>query len=250
MHDAVWLNVNLATMRDGDAPYGAVRDGAIAVKFEAAYLRKLDFDEADALFARRVYARYVRGGEPPASDYKTLQDYLFRYIAREAGRLGLAVHIHAIDGAGAFYKQTGSNPLLLESVFNDESLRKTNFVIIHGGYPFTKETAALISKPNVYADFSAQTFLIYPRELSEVLRNWLEAYPDKILFGTDAFSFGPEVDWPEVAWLSTTSTRQALAWALTGMMNDKEITRERAVVLARMALRDNAIKLYHLDAKL
>lgn len=225
------------------------RDGAIAVKFEAAYLRKLDFDEADALFARRVYARYVRGGEPPASDYKTLQDYLFRYIAREAGRLGLAVHIHAIGGAGAFYKQTGSNPLLLESVFNDESLRKTNFVIIHGGYPFTKETAALISKPNVYADFSAQTFLIYPRELSEVLRNWLEAYPDKILFGTDAFSFGPEVDWPEVAWLSTTSTRQALAWALTGMMNDKEITRERAVVLARMALRDNAIKLYHLDAK-
>jgi len=32
MYDAVWLNVNLATMRDGDAPYGAVRDGAIAVK--------------------------------------------------------------------------------------------------------------------------------------------------------------------------------------------------------------------------
>ena len=30
MHDAVWLNVNLATLRDGDAPYGAVRDGAIA----------------------------------------------------------------------------------------------------------------------------------------------------------------------------------------------------------------------------
>ncbi|HEV7681000.1 MAG TPA: amidohydrolase family protein [Pyrinomonadaceae bacterium] len=225
------------------------RDGAIAVKFEAAYLRKLDFAEAEALSARRVYARYVRGGEPSPSDYKTLQDYLFRYLAREAGRLGLAVHIHAIYGAGAFYKQSGSNPLLLESVFNDESLRKTNFVIIHGGYPFTKETASLISKPNVYADFSSQTFLIYPRELSEVLRNWLEAYPDKILFGTDAFSFGPEVDWPEVAWLSTMSARQALAWALTGMMNDKEITREQAVVLARMALRDNAVKLYHLDSK-
>lgn len=32
MHDAIWLNANLATMREGDAPYGAVRDGAIAVK--------------------------------------------------------------------------------------------------------------------------------------------------------------------------------------------------------------------------
>src|SRR6185295_19869743 len=92
------------------------RDGAIAVKFEAAYLRKLDFDEADLASARRVYARYFRGGEPSAADYKMLQDFLFRYIAHECGRLGLAVHIHAIDGAGAYYKQTGSNPLLLESV--------------------------------------------------------------------------------------------------------------------------------------
>ena len=107
----------------------------------------------------------------------------------------------------------------------------------------------MISKPNVYADFSAQTFLIYPRELSEVLRNWLEAYPDKILFGTDAFSFGPEVDWPEVAWLSNTSARQALALALTGMMNDHEITRAQAVNLATMVLRDNAVKLYKLDGK-
>ena len=225
------------------------REGAIAVKFEAAYLRKLDFDEADIGTARRVYSRYVRAGEPTATDYKTLQDFLFRYIAHEAGRLGLAVHIHVISGAGAYYKQSGSNPLLLESVFNDPSLRKTNFVIVHGGYPFTKETASLMSKPNVYADFSAQTFLIYPRELSEVLRNWLEAYPDKILFGTDAFSFGPEVDWPEVAWLSNTSARQALALALTGMMNDHEITRAQAIELARMVLRENAIKLYGLTAK-
>jgi predicted TIM-barrel fold metal-dependent hydrolase len=222
------------------------REGALAVKFEAAYLRKLDFDEADGAAARRIYARYVRGGEPSPAEYKTLQDFLFRYIAREAGRLGLAVHIHAIDGAGAYYKQSGSNPLLLESVFNDPSLRKTNFVIIHGGYPFTKETAALMGKPNVYADFSAQTFLIYPRELSEVLRKWLEAYPDKILFGTDAFSFGPEVDWPEVAWLSNATARQALGLALTGMMDDHEITRAQAVELAQMVLRENAIKLYKL----
>jgi predicted TIM-barrel fold metal-dependent hydrolase len=225
------------------------RDGAVAVKFEAAYLRKLDFDGADINTARQVYARYVRGGEPSASSYKQLQDFLFHYIAREAGRLGLAVHIHAINGAGAFYRQSGSNPQLLENAFNDPSLRKTNFVIIHGGYPFTKEVVGLISKPNVYADFSAQTFLIYPRELSEVLRTWLEAYPDKILFGTDAFSFGPEVDWPEVAWLSNTSARQALAIALTGMMDDHEITRARAIELAQMALRDNAVKLYGLDKK-
>jgi len=223
------------------------QNGAVAVKFEAAYLRKLDFDDPDEARARPVYGRYVRGGEPPADGYKALQDFLFYYIAREAGRLDLVVHIHCIEGAGGYYRQSGSNPLLLESVFNDPTLRKTNFVVIHGGYPFTKEMGSLLSKPNVYADFSAQTFFTYPRELSEILRNWLEFYPDKILFGTDAFSFGPEVDWGEVAWLSNTTARQALTLALTGMMNDGEITRARALELARMVLHDNAVKLYGLQ---
>ena len=222
------------------------RAGAVAVKFEAAYLRKLDFDNPDGAKARVTYARYVRGGEPPSKDYKSLQDFLFFYLAREAGRLGLAVHIHCISGAGGFYRQSGSNPLLLETAFNDESLRKTNFVVVHGGYPFTKEMGSLMSKPNVYADFSAQTFFTYPRELSETLRNWMESYPNKILFGTDAFSFGPAVDWGEVAWLSNTTAREALALALTGMMNDGEIDRARAMELARMVLHDNAAKLYGL----
>jgi predicted TIM-barrel fold metal-dependent hydrolase len=222
------------------------RNGAVAIKFEAAYLRKLDFDNPEGVIARATYARYVRGGEPSVSDYKALQDFLFYYIAREAGRLGLAVHIHCFEGFGANYSQRGSNPLLLEAAFNDASLRKTNFVIVHGGYPYTREMASLLSKPNVYADFSMQTLFLYPRELSGTLRNWLEAYPDKVLFGTDAFSFGPQVDWAEVAWLSNNTGRNALALALTGMMNDDEIDRARAMEMARMVLHDNAAKLYGL----
>jgi len=222
------------------------QNGALAVKFEAAYLRLLDFEKPDDARAASVYQRYVKGGEPTPAEYKALQDYLFHQIASEAGRLGLAVHIHVIDGAGGYYRATGSNPLLLEPTFNDPTLRNTKFVIVHGGLPYTKQTISMFGKPNVYADFSAQTFFLYPRALSEVLRSWLESYPQKVLFGTDAFSFGPAIDWPELAWLSNTTARQALAMALTGMMNDGEISRERALELARMALRDNAIRLYGL----
>src|SRR3954464_5442086 len=32
MFDALWLNANLATMREGQAPYGAIRDGAIGLQ--------------------------------------------------------------------------------------------------------------------------------------------------------------------------------------------------------------------------
>lgn len=158
-------------------------------------------------------------------------------------RLGLAVHLHV--GLGA----SGSDPLLLESALNDPALRQTDFALIHGGLPFAKQAGALLYKPNVYADFSARTFLTYPRELSAVIRGWLEAVPEKVLFGTDAFALTPEIGWEEVGWLTTNTARQALALALTGMMNDGETSRERAIELARMALRENAIKLYWLKAR-
>ncbi|MFY9557699.1 MAG: amidohydrolase family protein [Blastocatellia bacterium] len=220
------------------------RDGAVAVKFEIAYLRGLDLYDAAESDAARVYARWVRGGEPPASDYKVLQDFLFRYASREAGRVGMAVHIHVFDGGGGSYVQSGSNPVLLDSLFNDQSLRKTNFVIVHGGYPHTKAVAGLLSKANVWADFSAQDLLLYPRALSEILRNWLEYYPEKILFGTDATPVFGEVGWEETGWIATQTAREALGLALTGMINDRVITRERAVELAQMVLRENARKLY------
>ena len=209
----------------------------------------LIFADATEAEAARVYARYARGGAPTAAGYKPLQDFLFRHVAREAGRLGLVVHVHVLTGAGSYFSLRTAHPLLLEQVFNDPTLRKTNFVLVHGGWPHTKEVAHLLMKPNVYADFSAQTFLLYPRQLSGVLRDWLEMFPEKVLFGTDSEPFAPAWSWEETGWLTTKTAREALALALTGMIADGEITRERASELARMVMRENAVRLYGLEAK-
>jgi predicted TIM-barrel fold metal-dependent hydrolase len=232
------------------------RLGAVAVKFEAAYLRSLNFgpipldQTKDSAEAGQIYSRYLTGGIPPQPDYLKLQNYLVRYIAREAGRLGLPVHFHTGGGCGTYFMLNGSNPALLDSLFNDASLRKTNFVLLHGGAgPFTKYTPYLLMKPNVYADFSEQTWLLSTRKLSEVLREWLEWYPEKVLFGTDLFPNTPEIDWEEVGWQTAQSSRQALAIALTGMIQDNEISRDRALQLAHMVLHDNAAKLYGFAVK-
>ena len=218
------------------------RDGAVAVKYEAAYLRSLEFDDVGKDEARKVY----RSVAPSDVAYKKLQDYIFRYIAAECGRMGLAVHIHAAYGAGGYFHIGGANPMLLESVLNDPKLRKTNFVMLHGGWPFTREVAALLSKPNAYADFSEQTFMNYPRTVSQDIREWLERAPEKVLFATDAYPFSEEMGWEEAGWVAASTGRQALGAALTGMMNDGEITRGRAVEIARMVLRGNAEGLYKL----
>jgi predicted TIM-barrel fold metal-dependent hydrolase len=221
-------------------------NGAVGVKFEAAYLRPLDFDDADAGIARRIYARYVRGGVPPRAEYRVLEDYLFRAIAREAGHQHLAVQVHALETFGGFYVTHGSAPHLLEPALNDSTLRGTKFVIVHGGWPLVGETQALLSKPNVYTDISMMVQILSPTVLAGVLRQWLGEWPEKVLFGTDAFDGGAEQGWEQVAWVGSNTARRALAIALTGMMRDGDISRDRAEALAKMVLRDNAVTVYGL----
>jgi uncharacterized protein len=214
------------------------RGGAVAIKFEAAYLRSLDFDDVSRAEADSAYTHQ--------GAYKKLQDFLFRHIAAEAGRLGMAVHLHVAWGPGGYFHIAGTNPLLLESVFNDPRLHGTNFVLLHGGWPFTREITALLTKPNVYTDFSAQTLLNYPRTVAQVLREWLELAPDKVLFGTDAYPYSDEMGWEQSGWVASNTGRQALGLSLTGMLNDGEIKRDRAFELAHLVLHDNAAKLYGL----
>jgi len=220
--------------------------GAIAVKFEVAYLRSLDFGDPAQAQAAAIYAKWAgkSGTAPDPAEYKDLQDYLFRAIAMECGRLGMAVHLHAMAGDGSYFGVAGVNPLLLEPVFNDARLRKTNFVLLHGGWPYERETAALLEKPNVYTDLSSQDLLMPPRTEARWLREWLEWAPEKVLFGTDGYPFSEEMGWAESTWIANRQGREALGIALTGMLQDGEVSRGRAEEIARLVLRGNAERLY------
>jgi hypothetical protein len=218
--------------------------GAIAEKFEIAYLRAFDFSDPTEQEAARIYVKWVGKPEPDSSDYKTLQDFLFRYIARECGRLGMAVHLHTLSGGGGYFGIAGANPLLLEPLFNDARLRRTNFVLLHGGWPFVREAGALLQKPNVFLDLSQQSLTFPPRTLATWLREWLETYPEKVLFGTDGYALSDAEGWEESTWIANRNARQALALALTGMVRDGEIRRPRAFAIADEVLSGTAAMLY------
>ena len=222
------------------------KGGAVAEKFEVAYLRDLSFDAVDAAQAERVYRQYAGKSAPPDADYKMLQDYLFRFLAAECGRLGMAVHIHTMAGAGGYFNVAGANPLNLEPLFDDPALRKTKFVMVHGGWPFVREIGALLTKPNAYLDISAQTLLLPPSSVAASLREWLALVPEKVLFATDAYPYSEQLGWEESLWVASRNGREALGRALTGMIRDGEITHQQAVELARLVLRENARTLYGL----
>jgi len=218
--------------------------GAVAEKFEVAYLRGFDFTDTPRAEAKRIYAKWIGNERPDPGEYKALQDFLFRYIAAECGRLGMPVHLHTMSGGGGYFDIAQGNPLLLEPVFNDARLRKTRFVMLHGGWPFVREAGALLQKPNVYLDISQETLTFPPRTLATWLREWLETYPDKVMFGTDGYPFSESLGWEEATWIASRNAREALGLALTGMLRDGEISRDRAHLIAEQVLRGNAAQLY------
>jgi uncharacterized protein len=218
--------------------------GAVAEKFEIAYLRSFGFDDVPRTEAAHIYATLLHTPHPDQAQYKRLQDFLFRYIATECGRLNLPVHIHTTSGGGGYFSIAGDNPLLLEPLFNDPHLRHTNFVLLHGGWPFVHEIGSLLQKPNVYLDLSQQSLMISPRTMSQWLREWLELYPEKVLYGTDAYPYSSSMGWEEAAYIANQNIRASLGMALTGMVLDKQITELQAENLARMVLRNNAQSLY------
>jgi uncharacterized protein len=116
---------------------------------------------------------------------------------------------------------------------------------LHGGAGgFEGLVPYLLMKPNVYADFSEQTWMTSPRHIASSIRFMLEFYPEKVLFGTDLYPLEPQVNWEETGYQTTIAGRTGLALALTGMMLDGEITREQASAIAHMVMHDNAAKLY------
>lgn len=220
------------------------KKGGIAMKFEVAYFRPTTFSDPTLEQALNIYQRYIAVGVPSENDYRTFQDYIFRYLVREGGRLKLPVHIHTAVGVGDYFNLSQSNVMNLESVLRDPRYRDTIFVLIHGGYPLEREAVWLAAMKNVYLDSSFGELAQYPAAFKETLKMWLETFPDKITFGTDAFPYNQVLGAEESYWLGAQSSRMALAAALAEMISENEITEARALQLAHGYLHDNAVRLY------
>jgi hypothetical protein len=220
------------------------RRGGVAVKFEAAYFRSLSFGDPGGEVVAPIYQKYRGGGVPTTDEYTQFQDFIFRHIIIAASEVNLPVHIHTSVGGGDYFNLRGVNVLNLEHVVRDPKHRLTTFVLIHGGYPYDREAILLASMKNVYLDSSATELMLYPTEFKNVLRRWLEIFPEKVTFGTDAYPYNEALGVEEVYWMGVHTSRTALAAALAEMIAAHEISEPQALTIARGYLHDNAAALY------
>ena len=218
--------------------------GGVAIKFEAAYFRTLYFSEPPREKAAAIYAKYRDGGIPTADEYRLFQDHIFRVIVDQAGKLNLPVHFHTAVGIGDYFSLRQGNVLNLENVLRDPRYKNVTFVLVHGGWPYEREAALLTAVKNVYLDTSFQSELLYPSQFKIVLKQLLTIYPDKMMYGSDAFPFNDALGAEESAWLAARTTRTALAGALAELVAEGAFSEDKALELARLYLHDTAAKLY------
>ncbi len=218
--------------------------GGVGIKFEIGYFRSLHFGDPPKPTAEAIYEKYRSGGIPSEAEYRDFQDYLFRYLISEAGRLHLPVLIHSAVGVGDYYSVSNSTALNLENILRDPRYQTTTFVLLHGGYPFQEQAIWLTARKNVYLDSSLMGLYLYPADFKNVLRHWLLLYPDKVLFGSDAFPFNEAIGAEESYWIAVRSARIALTAALTEMILNHEVTEQQALAFAHAYLHDNAARLY------
>jgi hypothetical protein len=220
------------------------KKGGVAIKFEAAYFRTLYFGDPPREKAEEVYAKYHAGGVPTEHEYHLFQDYVFRVLIGQAGKLGLPAHFHSAVGIGDYFSLRNGNPLNLENVVRDPRYSKTKFVLIHGGYPYTLDMVWMTAAKNVYTDSSLMGYYVYPSELKNILKQWVSLFPDKIMFASDAFPFNDAVGAEETYWVAARSARTAIAAALAELVSEGAFSEAKALELARLYLHDNAAHLY------
>jgi predicted TIM-barrel fold metal-dependent hydrolase len=214
------------------------------MKFEAAYFRSLYFSDPSRDEVEPIYRKYHAGGIPTNDEYRIFEDYVFRRLLDSAIALHLPVHFHSAVGIGDYYNLRNGNGLQLENVLRDPRYLGVTFVLLHGCYPWERQAIWLSAMKNVYLDSSLMELLMYPAALKDSLRQWLEVFPDKIVFGTDAFPFNDALGAEVTFWFGVNSARKAIAAALAEMVAEGEVTEARALELAHGYLHDNAAKLY------
>jgi uncharacterized protein len=219
-----------------EALEAAIADGAIAFKSVIAYRTGLDVQPVSEAEARQ---NFENTRDEMESAQKPFRDFLMCHTMDVAREQNLWIHIHAAVGDPDIVYQR-ANPALLYPLLHSERFRSNRVVLVHGGWPWVDEAAAIVAiLPNVYMDVSEGTIFGMPN-MRQRIYEALEACPySKILYGADG-------SLPEALWIVAKRYKAVLGRVLEDLVAEGFCARREAYQVARCILSDNAMRLYEL----
>jgi predicted TIM-barrel fold metal-dependent hydrolase len=220
---------------------------AVAVKSQAAYVRRLNYEDVPLEQAAPLYDRMRSGDDSMgAEDWKALQDHVFHYCLRQAKEQGLPVKLHT-----GYY--AGQNRMPLERVRQNagdlcavlQTHPDATFVLMHIGYPYEHEMIALAKQyANVVIDM-CWAWIINPLASVRFVKEFLMAAPASKLL-----SFGGDYAMVEMVPGHAAIARQGLAQAMSELVEEGWLRDDEAPALIERLMRGNARALFNYDAKL
>ena len=138
-----------------------------------------------------------------------------------------------------------ANPLLLKPFLEREDLLNIPVVVLHAGYPFTRDAGHLCSvHKNCFLDLGLAIPMLSQAGIEQVIHMALELCPsNKLLFSTDAHFM------PEGFYIAVADVRDSLVNVLTSLLSRDEICEVDAVGITEGLLWKNACTLYNLPVQ-
>jgi uncharacterized protein len=212
----------------------------VGVKIALAYKRNLKFENVSKERAERIFSKLTTNSPVDAEETKALQDYLLHRILDLVDEFDLPVQIHTGLHAGNGNDITNSKPTHLVNLFMEYP--GIDFLLFHGGYPYGGELGTLAKNfPNVYIDM-CWTYVISPSYSERYLHEWIETIPANKILG-----FGGDYSFVEAVYAHSVMARQIITKVLTAKVRDQYLTEKEASNIARMILRENAMRVFKLD---
>ncbi|MFW6156533.1 MAG: amidohydrolase family protein, partial [Armatimonadota bacterium] len=172
-------------------------------------------------------------------DIKRLQDHIIFFLAGLCAEMDLIFDIHT-GVQGNWGRVDESNPLHLLPLIHAH--RSVCFNLYHGGYPFSREIGMLAKhSPNVWLNL-AWMFVVTMEGTRQSLSEWIDLVPGHRILG-----FGSDVGWPELIYGHLVMARECIADVLSEKVRRDFLSRDAALDLARMMMRDNGVALYGLE---
>jgi uncharacterized protein len=210
--------------------HSAQQAGAVCLKHALAYYRDLDFPRTEKTEAARAFGR--PRSDLTALEIRAFQNYLMWYVTELSAQYGLPLQIHTGPG-----RLPGTNPLQLVNLI--EGNPQARFIILHGGYPWIEEIAALVLRfpHNVWVD-SCWLPLISDHLAIRAFQEWLDVIPaDRIMWGGDCLH-------AEGIYGAVRLTQTVLARCLAERVEEGTLDEGDAGFIGRQILRDSALGLF------
>ena len=219
----------------------AIREeGFVGVKAHLAEQVGFDTGPISSHEAESVFSA-AKDGDTAAN--KTLYVAIFTETLLQCQELAVPVHLHSGFTGGLWNGPiSGADPFLLAPFLRETRFLETRIILLHAGYPWTKQAGQLAHTfPHVWVDMGQMTPWASLR-IAECYRDVMAWAPlSKIVIGSGGHGT------PEIAWLAGKTAKIALAEVLNDAVRLALMTEKQAEAAGNMILHDNAARLYGLE---